>query len=47
MVEMLVKAGANVNSLNREGNYPLHYAASNGKRFVVEKLIKLGNALFW
>ena len=38
----MIKLGANVNVLNREGDYPLHYAAQRGKKQVVEKLLKLG-----
>jgi ankyrin repeat protein len=42
IVENLIKHGADVNVLNREGNYPLHFAAAQGKKAVVEKLLKLG-----
>ena len=36
---MLIKAGADLNSQNKDGNTPLHFAAFNGQVKVIKVLI--------
>lgn len=42
MVEVLLKAGANVNAKDNEGATPLHYAAMNDATKLAELLLKAG-----
>lgn len=42
LVDLLIKAGANVNAVNRYGVMPLASAAINGNATVIEKLLKAG-----
>lgn len=42
IVEALLKAGAEVNSRNKNGNYPLHLAAQSGHEDILSALLKKG-----